>query len=221
MERYKYPKTMLVPWSHKVTSDDVVHISMNRFKNIEVVITEKLDGESTSIYSDYDYHARSINSSEHPSHGRVKGYVYPKIPMLPDGWRICGENCVALHTMKYDELPAPFFVYSIWNEKNQCLSWPKTEAWCEKLGLETVPVLYKGQFDLEKIKKCYTGESVFGGEQEGYVIRNMGCFHYDEFQQNLAKYVRPDFGKLLNERGEGRHWRQCKYEENRIKKDER
>ena len=93
------------------------------------------------------------------------------------------------------------------------------EAWCDSLGLKTVPVLYQGNFDLENIKKCYTGKSVFGGEQEGYVIRNAGCFHYDKFQENLAKYVRPDFGQLLNKRGEGRHWRQCEYKENRIKKD--
>ena len=220
MERYKYPKTPLVSWSHKVTSDDIFHAAISMFENKEVVVSEKLDGESSSIYSDFYYHARSINSSQHPSHGKVKGLLSKSYYELPEGWRICGENCVALHTMKYDSLPAPFFCYSIWNEKNQCLSWPKTEEWCKALGIQTVPVLYQGKFDLDKIKKCYTGKSVFGGEQEGYVIRNMGCFHYRDFQNNLAKYVRPDFGKLLNERGEGRHWRQCKYEENRIKENE-
>lgn len=48
MERYKYPKTPLVSWSHKVTSDDVFHTSMSRFEHLEVVVTEKLDGECLS-----------------------------------------------------------------------------------------------------------------------------------------------------------------------------
>ena len=219
MERFKYPKTAHVPWSHKVTSDDVLHTSMSRFEGREVVVTEKLDGESTTLYPDFYYHARSINSSEHPSHGKVKALLGEFFFEIPKGWRVCGENCVALHTMKYEELTAPFYCYSIWNENNYCLSWQETETWCLKFGIKTVPVLYQGEFDLEKIKKCYTGKSVFGGEQEGYVVRNYNGFYYDDFQNNLAKYVRPDFGKLLEERGEGRHWRQCKYEENRIKKD--
>lgn len=217
MERYKYPKTSLVSWSHKVTSDDVFHTAMSMFEGKEIVVTEKLDGESTSLYNDFYYHARSINSSEHPSHGKVKALLGKFFYMLPNGWRVCGENCVALHTMRYEELPAPFFCYSIWDDKNEALSWDETEEWCKKFGIQTVPVLYRGEFNIDKVKKCYTGESVFGGEQEGYVVRVADSFHYDNFQNNLAKYVRPDFGELLNERGEGRHWRQCKYEENRIK----
>lgn len=217
MNIFKYPKTPLVPWSHKVTSDDIFHLNIELLEHKDVVVLEKIDGENTSIFHNCQYYARSVNYSSHPSHDKVKSYIFPKIHKLPSGWRICGENCVAVHTMKYDELPAPFLCFSIWNEKNQCLSWPKTEEWCKHLEIQTVPILYHGRFNLEKIKQCYTGKSAFGGEQEGYVIRNMDCFHYDDFHKNIAKYVRQDFSDLLNKRSDGKHWRQGKYEENKIK----
>jgi len=76
-------------------------------------------------------------------------------------------------------------------EDNICLSWDETVAYATKLGIETVPVLYEGLFDEVKIKRTFTGKSIFDGEQEGYVIRNVEAFHYDDFQYNLGKFVRP------------------------------
>jgi hypothetical protein len=30
-----------------------------------------------------------------------------------------------------------------------------------------------------------------GDEHEGYVVRDSGCFSYDEFEYHVAKWVRP------------------------------
>ena len=38
-------------------------------------------------------------------------------------------------------------LFSVWNELNVCLSWDETEEWAQRLGLVTVPVLYRGIWD--------------------------------------------------------------------------
>ena len=58
---YKYPRTPHLPFSPGGTKDDRRLRDINCFVGKEVVVTEKMDGENTSIYRDY-YHARSINS---------------------------------------------------------------------------------------------------------------------------------------------------------------
>jgi len=47
-------------------------------------------------------------------------------PDIPAGWRICGENLFYKHTIPYRDLHTMFYVYSIWNEANECLSWADT-----------------------------------------------------------------------------------------------
>jgi hypothetical protein len=95
IKRYKYPKTALVPWSEKVTSDDIFHASMSNFEGREVVVTEKLDGEGTSCYHDC-LHARSLDSKDHPSRHWMKSIHAQMRNDVPDGWRICGENVFGL-----------------------------------------------------------------------------------------------------------------------------
>lgn len=62
----KYPRTLHLPQSLSVTSDDKVHKSLDQFDVKEVVITEKLDGENTTIYCE-GTHARSIDGRYHSS----------------------------------------------------------------------------------------------------------------------------------------------------------
>lgn len=68
--RIKYPRTLHLPWSLGRTSDDKVLSSMDHFSGREVVVTEKMDGENTTIYSD-GLHARSTTSQRHPSRSWV------------------------------------------------------------------------------------------------------------------------------------------------------
>jgi hypothetical protein len=71
-----------------------------------------------------------------------------------------------------------------------CLSWDDTVEWCRLIGLEPVPVLYRGMWDEKAIKACWRGKSVFGEMQEGYVVRNARRFRFEEFRYNIVKYVR-------------------------------
>lgn len=186
----KYPRTYHMPWSPGVTKDDRVLQNMDHFKNRMVVVTEKLDGENTTMYRDH-IHARSLDSDNHPTRNWVKGLWGQIRNDIPEGWRLCGENLYAKHSIAYDSLPSYFILFSIWNEQNVCLSWPETEFWAVLLNLKTPPMVYRGMYDEEMIRWCgEMHDSAYGDEREGYVLRLEESFHYKDFRTSVAKYVR-------------------------------
>lgn len=187
--KVKYPKTMHLPWSRSYTDDDKILRNTDHFQGQEVVITEKMDGENTTMYSDF-VHARSLDSKDHASRHYVKtlhgGIKY----LIPDGYRLCGENVYAKHSLFYSALPGYFMLFSVWNEENICLSWDDTVQWAEQLAIPLVPVLYRGLWNEQLAKQCYTKQSQCGGEQEGYVVRLANEFSYTNFKASVAKFVR-------------------------------
>jgi hypothetical protein len=182
----KYPRTLHLPWSPGYTDDDRVHQTLDGFLGAEVVVTEKMDGENSTLYRDY-FHARSIDSSSHPSQSRARALQAQIGWQIPPGWRVCGENLFATHSIHYTDLPAFFLVFSIWNEKNRCLSWDNTLTWAKLLGLKTVPTLYRGIWSETEVRRFDSGS---GAEREGYVVRVSREFAFAEFRRVVGKYVR-------------------------------
>lgn len=185
MKRFKYPRTWHLPWSPGATSDDVILDSTSCFSGRRVIVTEKMDGENTTLYRDH-LHARSLDSRHHPSRNWVKAMHGGIAHLIPQDWRVCGENLYARHSLEYDALPSYFLVFSIWNEENVCLSWDETVEWAELLGLKTVPVLHDGTYDEVQLR----GMKLDPEQVEGYVVRLAQSFRYDEFRQSIAKWVR-------------------------------
>ena len=91
---YKYPRTFHLPWREGIMSDDKVLKDLSHFIGKEVIVTEKLDGENTSVYNNY-CHARSLTSGNHPSRNWIKNYITNFNYLLPEGFRISGENVYA------------------------------------------------------------------------------------------------------------------------------
>lgn len=185
-EKIKYPRTLHVPWSLGIRPCDRVHTSMDSFKGKEIVVSYKMDGESCTMYNDI-IHARSINSSNHPTRDWVKNF-HGKIKYdIPDGWRICGENMFATHSIKYNSLPSFFLGFSIWNEYNTCLNWDSTMDFFDLLGIRWVPTIFRGTFE-----KLIEQEWIFQvpKNNEGYVIRWTQEFTYGQFHQAVGKFVR-------------------------------
>jgi len=209
--KFKYPRTFHLPWSLGRSRDDLVLDSIDHFIGKEVVVTEKLDGENTTLYRE-SLHARSLDSKSHPSRNWLKQLHGQISHNIPEGWRMCGENLYAKHSIKYTSLPSYFLVFGIYNDKNCCLSWKEIEEWCELIGLITVPILYKGFWDEEMIKKCFTGISKFGGEQEGYIVRISNEFPFEDFKINTAKFVRQ--GHVSDD---DEHWMYKEMEPNTLK----
>lgn len=184
----KYPRTYHCPWSPGGTRDDRVLGSMDHFVGRKVVVTEKMDGENTTIYRNHT-HARSTSSSSHPSRNWVKALQGRLSHSIPEGWRICGENLFARHSIAYRRLSSYFLCFSIWNEENICLDWDSTVEWCQLLEIEHVPVIWTGIYDEKAIRSAWSPQN---GEEEseGYVIRLFDSFAYEDFEESVAKYVR-------------------------------
>ena len=187
MNLQKYPRTFHLPIRPGVSSDDKVHKDISIFNNKDVVVTLKMDGENTSIYNNY-LHARSLDSTNHPSRNWIKQFASEKIfGHLPGGWRICGENLFAKHSIHYQDLTSYFYAFSIWNQNNIALGWDESIEWFELLGLEYVPVIYRGQYDLDAIIKAF---EPYKYNHEGFVVRLSAPIEYDQFNTSFAKYVR-------------------------------
>ncbi|MGK0291519.1 MAG: hypothetical protein ACI86H_002987 [bacterium] len=185
--RYKYPRTPHLPWSPSFTSDDLHNKNLSNFEGKEVVVTEKMDGENTSMYFDY-IHARSIDGRHHPSRDWVKQLHGMIAHQIPKGWRICGENVYAKYSVSYKNLKSYFYLFSIWDESNQCLSWKDTIEWADLLGLEIPTIFYQGIWNQKKIKSIQVNSQ----DCEGYVVRVAYSFLYQDFQNSTAKWVRPN-----------------------------
>lgn len=207
-QRYKYPRTPHLSFSPGINEDDVKLDRHSIFNNCQVVVTEKLDGENTTLYRDY-IHARSLDSRHHPSRAWVKALQASICLEIPEGWRICGENLYARHAIAYQDLSSYFYLFSVWNENNCCLGWSETEEWAAMLGLELPVVLYRGIWNEDKIKAI--AENIDLEKCEGFVVRNIEPFPYQDFSNNVAKWVRSNHVQTDT------HWMHREVIPNRLK----
>lgn len=184
-EQVKYPRTLHLPWSPGATDDDRIHKDLSGFEGQEVVVTEKMDGENTSLYTTY-YHARSLDGNSHPSQSWARAHHAKMGWQIPEGWRVCAENLYAQHSIVYTNLRSYLMVFSIWNEHNRCLSWDDTMEWCELLDLIWVPILYRGAWDEQKVRSCFDPKR----GSEGYVVRPTRSFSFGDFRRVMGKFVR-------------------------------
>jgi len=184
-KHYKYPRTPHLPWSPGASGDDISVKSLSELDGCEVLVTEKMDGENTSLYQDH-IHARSLDSRHHPSRDWVKQWHATMAHAIPQGWRVCGENLFAQHSIAYDNLSSFFYGFSIWNDNNECLSWDETLEWFDLLDVHSAPELYRGPWSEKLIRDLRVDTT----QQEGYVVRNVNGFKFEDFGSNVAKWVR-------------------------------
>ena len=187
ISRVKYPRTYHLPWSEGMTDDDRMIPSIDQFKGKEVVVTLKMDGENTTMYSDY-IHARSIDGRSHASRDWAKNFHSQIAHDIPEGWRVCCENMYAEHSIHYKDLDTYVYGFSVWNEKNFCLNWDDSVEYFQLLGITPVEVLYRGVFDEQKIRSLYDASK--WDWMEGYIVRTVEGFEYKNFKHNVAKFVR-------------------------------
>jgi len=191
----KYPRTFHLPYSLSKTDDDKTLESDKHFKQMdEVVVTIKMDGENTTVYPNGYIHARSLDGNGKPWQKEVKALVSEWYWRIPEGWRVCGENLQAKHSIGYTfkNRKDLFQVFGIYGEDNRCLSWACVEDFCKTFDIKHVPVIYKGKYDKDKILDAFNVYCKLKApeEVEGFVVRNADKFPYSEFSKNVGKYVR-------------------------------
>jgi hypothetical protein len=226
---FKHPKTPHLPWSESISSDDNWLTNCDHFKDKEVVVTLKCDGECTSMYRDH-IHARSVYAGEGVGRSWVKQLHGNIKHDIPEQWRITGENLYAAHSIWYWDLETYFYVFAIFDENNQCLNWDDTKSITTLLGLKTVPEIYRGVYDEKAIRSAWAGLKIFDcfetpedhvftpnpvpTTEEGYVIRTIESFPYHLFHQHYAKMVREGHVKTTS------HWSKLPLLPNRIQDED-
>ncbi|MEU7566243.1 RNA ligase family protein [Streptomyces fradiae] len=203
--RTHYPRTPHLPWSPGASGDDVRVGDLSGFAGREVVVTEKLDGENTTLYAD-GLHARSLDSAHHPSRAWVKALHGRIAHAIPEGWRVCGENMYARHSIPYDGLDSYFYGFSVWDELGWCPGWDYTVAFLRDLGVPAPHVLWRGVFDERALRRL----AVDTRTTEGYVVRTAEGFMAEEFGRRVAKWVRPGHVRT------GTHWMHTAVTPNRL-----
>ncbi|WP_411574326.1 RNA ligase family protein [Streptomyces fradiae] len=203
--RTHYPRTPHLPWSPGAADDDVRVGDLSGFAGREVVVTEKLDGENTTLYAD-GLHARSLDSAHHPSRAWVKALHGRIAHAIPEGYRVCGENMYARHSIPYDGLDSYFYGFSVWDELGWCPGWDYTVAFLRDLGVPTPRVLWRGVFDERALRRL----AVDTRTTEGYVVRTADGFMAEDFGRRVAKWVRPVHVRT------GTHWMHAAVTPNRL-----
>ena len=187
---YSYPRTPHLPESPGSTSDDKwASPATLKFldSGIELVTTIKMDGGNVSLYPDY-FHARSLDSGTHAWDTLAK-QIWSRVRFdIPEGYRVSCESMYARRSVAYENLKSPLYVIGIWNDNNEMISWDETEEWADLLELPTVPVIYRGT-SLKDARTVW-GKNYDSETSEGFVVRNAAAIPYENFNQNIAKYVR-------------------------------
>jgi hypothetical protein len=139
---------------------------------------------------------------------------------LPDHLQVFGENLYAKHSIHYgcphdgcggcdrrNMGPAVrdvFVVFGVYDTRfDLWLSWPETEAVADQIGFPTAFVYDKPDLSLDGMRASglseehqfiekYTamGKSIVEQGHEGFIVRSMYPFHWAQFDEKVAKFVR-------------------------------
>jgi hypothetical protein len=192
----KYPRTLHLPWSKSISIDDRVSKSVDNLLNIEIIITEKLDGSNTSITKNGVYGRSHADFTRNP--WDIKSWeIWQRIKKdLSEDMFLFGEGMYGIHSIEYTNLTSYFYIFGV-RDNNIWVPWDKVEEYSYLLDIPTVPVLFRGVVSTEKELKDLTEKlasqpSELGGLREGIVVRSADMFHDDDFAKNVMKWVRKD-----------------------------
>lgn len=205
----KYGRTFHLPISPGATSDDKIMSSLGSLMIDDLLITEKMDGENTTIHNE-GTHARSPDSHYHPSRDWLKAFASGISQRLENDERIVGENLYAKHSVGYDELPSYFLGFS-WIVGNDIQPWDATLDRFLELGITPVKTLYRGAFTKGLFES--QADRLDLDRQEGFIARDAGRFKETEMPIRMGKYVRANHVQSET------HWMKLELVANKLAKN--
>lgn len=192
MTAEKYPRTFHFPFSEGTTDDDRIQSQWQGILQHELVITEKLDGENTCLKANGVY-ARSHGAVNRNPWARPLWDIWDRIGHSLGDLHVFGENMYAVHSIEYAHLEHYFYIFAI-RDGAQWLSWDEMAEYAQILELPLVPLIARGHFDENSLRKIIAQQqqtgSLLGGMSEGVVCRTAAAFPNDDFARCVLKYVR-------------------------------
>jgi len=175
----------------------------------EVVIEEKVDGANLgfSVTEDGDLQCQNRGTYlspelAHPQFGPLWPWLGPRRDSLVDAlWPdlyLFGEWCLAVHSVRYDQLPDWFLGFDVY-DRAAGLFWDtaRRDDLLVRLQLSSVPRLGKESLDLTRLKGFLGRSSLHAGAVEGVVVRREA----DGWTTDRAKLVNASFVQAIDT-----HW---------------
>lgn len=201
----KHPSTPYLDISPTATEKVIMTRS---FTGERVAITEKMDGEITTIYPDGSFHARSPDSGSAWQRDIVHSYLPAIMPAMREDEFFVFENMYAKHTIPYDDLES--YLYLLYIVRNGfVISYEQTSIIASKSGLVMPSLLLHGTF------RSASGIIAEKSLREGFVLRTSRSFPYTELGRYTGKYVVRGFVQT------DVHWIQQEPVKNKLKKPQK
>lgn len=226
VQRIKYKRTWHLPFCENIGDDGDHTLSEDEveehFIGKLLIMTEKMDGENTTLYND-GIHARSISSPSTEWRTYLQGRHAAIKHLIPHDARICGENMYAKHSIFYEDLEDYFYVFNVFQKGPAPLvyNWWDVVDVATELGFPTVPFISEIYLPKEKTyddfkKECLSKfeeyKKTLNRECEGFVLRNAFSFEEKDFKKNVTKFVRKNHVQTSE------HWTKERIVKNVIKK---
>lgn len=222
--KIKYPTTPYLPFSSNWRNpddekdEDAFLENVDCFLNAPLVVTIKMDGSNIQMTKDH-IAARNGTCAEHKSFDFLKALHAQKYGMfIPDGIEVFGEWLYAKHSIHYDgsiALDSYLQIFGVYDmNKRLWGSWDDVEKMAKMLSVPTTPVIkfvsYEKEWQLTNdITKI--AQTVINQGHEGVVLRINYPFHFGQFSDHIAKYVRANHVQT------DKHWKEAKVTKNILK----
>ena len=170
----------------------------------DVTVEEKVDGSQFSFgIINGNFRCRSKGAqinAEYPEQMFKEGVEIAKTLPIKDGWTYRAEYLQKPkhNSLAYDRIPNNHLIlFDINTAEEEYLSYEEKRAEADRIGLETVPLLFHGKIDEpQKLLDLLSTVSILGGQNiEGFVIKNYKRFGADK-KALMGKYVSEAFKEV-------------------------
>lgn len=145
LEEYnsKYPRSLHAQISLGTTSDDRIMPNgyVDIFSKMDLVLTEKLDGQNLCFNKDGVYARSHTSPTNHPwDKPMIELWNLLKYDLGKGNFELFGESMYAIHSIEYRNLENYFYLFGI-REKGIWLSWEEVKFYAALFDFPTVPEL--------------------------------------------------------------------------------
>ena len=194
----KFPRTPHIKGS-KGTPDDIFE-SKYLYEGL-VIATEKMDGTNLTLGKD-NWFLRSGNSKNQDWTYPINEFYYTLKDKIKDGDFILGEFLHWTKSVYYDNLDSNYYMFGV-NRNNTVLSWEETKKISKKLNIPLVKELSKIGYFENVVKEAKNNISKTDNI-EGFVIRPIDSFSFDEYGKYVRKFVKSDFEGIRESKGKNK-----------------